>query len=225
MTRAALVTYALIVLFLPACREGAPAAPTPDGAAPGSRVVGNCVMTPALCPSRYCLPQHDGTFLCACADIPAGQSCAPCPPGYRYHGKYSSCEPTCDVVAPTCKTGETCQDLFGVATCMPADGGAGSAADTSPPTGQCTCNSGCAADEKCLQNKLGGIGPGDAIICNQPPKGLAECRKLCDASRPCPASRPHCVGIPLAPMCCSVDTLGTPLCCANAEAKSVDDCF
>lgn len=89
-------------------------------AAASARVVGNCLAEPSLCPSRYCLTQRDGTFLCACADVPDGQACEPCPPGHRFHGKYSSCEPTCEVVAPTCGAGRVCGDLFGVATCVPA---------------------------------------------------------------------------------------------------------
>jgi hypothetical protein len=76
-------------------------------------------MNVGLCPSRYCLSRGDGTFLCACADQPAGSACPQaCPPGYRYHSKYSSCEPTCEAL--TCKTGEACEDFMGVATCMPA---------------------------------------------------------------------------------------------------------
>jgi hypothetical protein len=118
----------LMVLTWAACRDGGTA---PDGGST-SRVVGNCVMNPALCPSRFCLPQQDGTFQCACADVPAGQTCEPCPPGYRYHGKYSTCEPTCAVVAPTCPAGQACGDLFGVAVCMPSDAGAAPDASTPP---------------------------------------------------------------------------------------------
>lgn len=110
----------LLALALHACRDGAT---SPDGGPPTTtRVVGNCLMNPSLCPSHFCLPQSDGTFHCACADVPAGQTCEPCPPGYRYHGKYSSCEPTCAVL--TCSAGQTCGDQFGVAVCVPADAGA-----------------------------------------------------------------------------------------------------
>jgi hypothetical protein len=125
--RALMVGLFGVLLVAAGCRESGPT-PPPDGAAAGPRVVGNCVMTPSLCPSRYCLPQHDGTFLCACTDVPDGQACSPCPAGYRYHTKFSSCEPTCEVVAPTCKTGEVCGDLEGVAVCQPADAGDGGTA-------------------------------------------------------------------------------------------------
>jgi hypothetical protein len=123
----------LAALVLTACREGSGAAP--DGGPSTTRLVGNCVMTPALCSSRYCLPQPDGTFQCACAEVPAGQTCEPCPPGYRYHGKYSSCEPTCAVVAPTCPSGQVCGDEFGVAVCQPSDAGSndGPAPDAMAP--------------------------------------------------------------------------------------------
>jgi hypothetical protein len=116
----------LLALALHACGDGT-TSPSPDGGPPTTRVVGNCVMNPGLCPSRFCLPQNDGTFNCACADVPAGQTCEPCPPGYRYHGKYSSCEPTCAVL--TCPAGQSCGDEFGVAVCVPADAGAHDAND------------------------------------------------------------------------------------------------
>jgi hypothetical protein len=112
----------LMATALSACHsEGAPA--LPDGGAAFSRLVGNCVMTPGLCPSHYCLPQREGTFRCACVDVPPGQTCEPCPTGYRYHSKYSTCEPTCALVGPTCPPGQSCGDHFGVATCMPSDAG------------------------------------------------------------------------------------------------------
>jgi hypothetical protein len=230
MNRLALV---IGLLSLTACRSDGPGAPPPDGAPPGSRVVGNCVMNVGLCPSRYCLSQG-GTFLCACADQPAGSACPQaCPAGYRYHSKYSSCVPTC--AALTCKTGEACEDLFGVATCMPIDGGASDtgaiddaagdtgaieagAGDTRPPAMSCR-NSRCNAGESCLQNYSEVFGP-NGISCGSPSGGPAECRTVCREGQSCPASRPYCRML-LPGGCGPPDTV----CCANSDASNVYDCF
>lgn len=106
------------VLMVLACREESSSS-LPDGAPPGARIVGNCVMNPALCPEGTCLSQG-GEIYCVCSNLPAGQACEPCPRGYRYHGKSYSCVPTCEVVAPTCKAGETCQEDLGTSSCRPA---------------------------------------------------------------------------------------------------------
>ena len=212
-----------VALALAGCRDGAT---TPDAGRPSTtRVVGNCLMDPALCPSRFCLPQKDGTFQCACADVPAGQTCEPCPPGYRYHGKYSSCEPTCAVV--TCPAGQACGDLFGVATCMPSDGGAsdGLAADSRPPPGaSCGCSVQCPLGELCLHDQPGGIGPTGSLQCSTG-RGLDECRQGCSTDQPCPASRPHCLYIRMPPGCCSDTLVHGNVCCANADANDVTNCF
>jgi len=105
-------------LFLTlACSEST--APLPDGAPPGARVAGNCVMNPSMCPGGSCLSQ-DGVFYCVCTNVPAGQACEPCPSGYRYHGKSFSCVPTCETVAPTCKADEICEEWLGNSSCRPA---------------------------------------------------------------------------------------------------------
>lgn len=225
MTGKALSICVLGALAL-ACREGSTAG---DGAAPGSRVVGNCLMDPSLCPSRFCLHQRDGSFICACADVPAGQTCSPCPAGYRYHSKYSTCEPTCDVVGPTCQAGQSCQEELGVAMCLPAgDGGAADAAgglDTRPPpAARCSCSEGCSSGEMCLQNRIGSIGPTGMLQCSSEGNGLPECRTKC-ANNACPASRPHCIAINIAVGCCADYTPQMKVCCANADASSVQNCF
>jgi hypothetical protein len=224
MPRSFLSASLLGFLVLSACKDGPVGQPGP---VPGSRVVGNCVMTPSLCPTQLCLPQQNGTFLCACADVPAGESCSPCPQGYRYHGKYSSCEPTCAVVAPTCKTGEICEDFLGVAVCMTgADAGADgpAATDVRPPPGaRCSCGS-CPAEEACLQTAGERFPPEGGITCGEP-EGLRECRQKCGPTKTCPASRPHCVQINRPPNCCGGGTDYLPLCCANADASSVYNCF
>jgi hypothetical protein len=210
----------LIALASTACHAGGAPSP-PDGGGSFSRMVGNCVMTPSLCPSRICIARN-GIFECACVDVPAGQTCEPCPPGYRYHSKYSSCEPTCAVVAPTCAPGQACVEDLGVSMCMPSDAGA-SDGPPPPPTAKCTCAGGCGAAEKCLHNQPGGVGPA-GVQCSAG-EGLAECRLQCAPDKPCPPSRPHCRFIPILGGCCSDGVASANVCCANADATSVKDCF
>jgi hypothetical protein len=219
-------TALLIALASAACQNGG-TAPPPDGGS-FSRTVGNCVMTPSLCPSRYCISRN-GTFECACVDVPAGQTCEPCPPGYRYHSKYSSCEPTCAV--RTCPAGQACFEDLGVAMCMPSDAGASdgpattAVADATPPAAaKCTCEGGCRAGEKCLHNRPGSIGPTGRLECGAMGQGLAECRLDCSLGTPCPASRPHCRFIPILGGCCTDGVASANVCCANADATTVDDC-
>jgi hypothetical protein len=104
-----LLAFALLVA---ACSSS----PAP-GSSPYTREVANCVAKPSNCPSGACLPQRDGRFLCACVGVPAGQTCEPCPAGYRYHGKYSACVETCAVIEPTCGAPKVCVEDFGVARC------------------------------------------------------------------------------------------------------------
>jgi hypothetical protein len=213
-------TALLIALASTACHGRGPTSP-PDGGGSFSRMVGNCVMTPSLCSSRFCIARG-GSFECACVDVPAGQTCEPCPPGYRYHGKYSSCEPTCAVVAPTCPAGQACVEELGVSMCMPTDAGT-SDGQAQAPAARCTCAGGCAADEKCLHNQAGGIGP-MGVQCSTG-EGLAECRFQCTPDRPCPASRPYCRFIPILGGCCSDGVAAANVCCANADANSVTNCY
>jgi hypothetical protein len=143
----------------------------------------------------------------------------------HYCSKYSTCEPTCAVVGPTCPAGRVCDDLFGVATCVPAaDGGSsdGRANVNAPPAASCSCDSGCGPDQRCLQNQAASL-LANEIRCRQP-EGLAQCRARCGPDQRCPATRPFCVSIPLFVGCCTDYDPPEDLCCANGDAHDVTDC-